>query len=86
MTYQASNLSPISYANGFTMWHYRTPDRMHEIVDHGYFNEAHKMLRPGDFMCVNAGIERSDCEIAIFAVTINRDGAVGVLIMAEALR
>ena len=57
MTYESSNLSAISYANGFTMWHYRTPDWLATVCEDGYFNDAHKMLRGGDFMIVNAGIE-----------------------------
>ena len=26
MAYDASNLSALTYANGFTLWHYRTSD------------------------------------------------------------
>ena len=56
MPYNSSGLSAISYANGFTMWHYRTEDASQELATTGYFDAAHKMLRLGDFMLVNADL------------------------------
>ncbi len=57
MAYSSSSLSAISYANGFTLWHYRTNDLVADIDNAGYFNGASKMLRTGDFILVNAGID-----------------------------
>ena len=57
MAYSSSGLSAISYANGFTLWHYRTNDLVADIDNAGYFNAASKMLRIGDFILVNAGID-----------------------------
>lgn len=56
MAYLPQNLSALSYANGFTLWHYRTSDAAGGLDDLGYFNGAAKMLRVGDFILVNAGI------------------------------
>jgi hypothetical protein len=56
MAYLSQNLSALSYANGFTLWHYRTSDIAANLDDAGYFNGAAKMLRAGDFILVNAGI------------------------------
>lgn len=56
MAFRAQDLSVISYANGFTLFHYRTGDPANEVDDAGYFDEASSMLRVGDFILVNAGI------------------------------
>jgi hypothetical protein len=49
-------LSALAYANGFTLWHYRTSDTMADVSANGYFNPAASMLRVGDFVIANAGI------------------------------
>ena len=54
MAYNAKNLSVLAYANGFTLWHYRTPDAGYELADTGYFNGAAEMLRAGDMIHVVA--------------------------------
>ena len=57
MAYDASNLSALTYANGFTLWHYKTPDTAAVVDTTGYFNEAASMLRVGDFIFANADID-----------------------------
>jgi len=47
------NLSVLAYANGFTLWHYKSEkDRLAEITKLGYFNEAEDMLTKGDIIIV----------------------------------
>jgi len=77
MAYSSSGLSAISYANGFTLWHYRTDDISAEIDNAGYFNMASKMLRPGDFMLVNTGINDAPMH-GIVVVLNNESGVVDV--------
>ena len=55
MAYDSKGLSALSYANGFTLWHYRTGDAPSSVDNQGYFDVASKMLRIGDFIFVNAG-------------------------------
>ena len=55
MAFQTKNLSSLAYANGFTVWHYRTADLAAEVDNAGYFTAAAEMLRAGDFVLVNAG-------------------------------
>jgi hypothetical protein len=74
MAYSSSGLSAISYANGFTLWHYRTKDMIAEVDNVGYFNAATKMLRVGDFMFVNAGID--DLPTHGLVVVLANDGGV----------
>ena len=40
MAYDSNNLSALTYANGFTLWHYKTPDAAAVVDSTGYFNEA----------------------------------------------
>lgn len=77
MAYAASGLSAISYANGFTLWHYRTTDLAAEIDNAGYFNGASKMLRVGDFMFVNSGIGDMPTH-GVVVVLANENGVVDV--------
>lgn len=56
MAFQTKDLSVLGYANGFTLWHYTTPDTGNQIRAAGYFNNAVQMLRVGDFMVANAGV------------------------------
>lgn len=56
MAYNSANLSSLAYANGFTLWHYRSSDAIGDIDASGYFDAASNVLRVGDFVLVNAGI------------------------------
>lgn len=48
-------LSVLSYANGFTLWHYRTNDSQSDIfVKDGYFAPVADMLRVNDAIILNA--------------------------------
>ena len=51
--YQSKDLSVLSYANGFTWWHYTTPDDLIEVLADGYFDNAKSrdglyMVKAGD--------------------------------------
>ena len=84
MAYNPNNLSALCYANGFTVWHYRTPDD-YNVVDwsgSGYFNEAASMLRVGDFMYVNANTGDPARQHATLVVTENKGGIVEVATVA----
>lgn len=51
--YQSKNLSVLSYANGFTLWHYTTEDTDAKVKAAKYFDGAADMLRQGDLITVN---------------------------------
>jgi len=77
MAFQANQLSVIAYANGFTLWHYTTPDLDTAVDSAGYFNAAAEILRAGDMILANtqtAGTPRS----GIFLVNAAALGAVDV--------
>jgi outer membrane protein assembly factor BamB len=82
MAYDATNLSALTYANGFTLWHYKTPDTKENVDTAGYFNDAASMLRVGDFIFANASIGVS-VESGVFIVAANAGGVVDVADLTE---
>ena len=55
MSFDASDLSALTSANGFTLWHYRTTDDRASVLAPGYFAAAATLLLPGDIVIVQAG-------------------------------
>lgn len=53
MAFAARNLSVLSYANGFTLWHYTATDNNTVVTTANYFNAASDMLRKGDLIVAN---------------------------------
>lgn len=56
MAFQNKNLSVIVYANGFTLWQYKTEDTMQELLS-GYFTTVADLMAVGDIIIINAGNE-----------------------------
>jgi hypothetical protein len=54
MPFIATNLTVLSAANGFTLWHYRTTDSRAETEAQGYFTPAAERARVGDIILVQA--------------------------------
>ena len=54
MPFIANNLSALSAANGFTLWHYRTTDGRTDTEAAGYFAPAAERVRVGDIILVQA--------------------------------
>lgn len=65
MAFQSKNLSVIAYANGFTMWHYRTTDKLNELLD-GYFNPVGDLMNKNDMIVLNA----SDMNCIMFVADV----------------
>lgn len=77
MAYLSKNLSVLAYANGFTLWHYTTPDTAATVDTAGYFNAASEMLRIGDMILAN--VETGGAmKGGIFLVKENAAGIVDV--------
>lgn len=77
MTFQASDLSVLAYANNFTLWHYTTADDA--VTGAGYFNKASDMLRVGDLIIANVDTDGTVAADTVFySVTANTGGAVTV--------
>ena len=57
MAYNPDNLGALSYANGFTLWCYTSPDSAESIMMPGYFEMARSMLRRGDVLLISSRID-----------------------------
>ena len=77
MAYLSKNLSVLAYANGFTLWHYTTPDTAATVDTAGYFNSASEMLRVGDMILANVESEGA-MKAGIFLVNANAGGVIDV--------
>lgn len=56
MAYINKDMSVITYANGFTLWHYKThKDSIKDILeDSKYFSVIHTLCNAGDIIIVNS--------------------------------
>lgn len=54
MAFENKNMAVIAYADGFTMWHYKTTDLLIDITKPGYFNDILKISNTGDVVIINA--------------------------------
>jgi hypothetical protein len=77
MAYLSKNLSVLAYANGFTLWHYTTPDAAATVDTAGYFNGASEMLRVGDLILANVDTGGT-IKAGIFFVNANAAGVVDI--------
>lgn len=75
MSFTATDLSVLAYANNFTLWHYTTADT--SVEGAGYFNSAADMVRVNDLMIAN--VDTGDTPTTQFyIVTGNSGGTVTV--------
>jgi len=82
MAFKTKDLSVLAYANGFTLWHYTTPDIATTVDTTGYFNGASDMLRVGDLVLANVATGGT-MQAGIFFVNANAAGVVDVADMTQ---
>ena len=82
MAYKNENLSVLAYANGFTLWHYTTPDAADAVDTDGYFNGAGDMLRTGDMVLANTKTGGT-AKAGLFLVNSASSGSVDVADMLQ---
>ena len=55
MAFAMRNLSVLAYANGFTLWHYKTgKDTLDAVSSGNYLGDASDMLTAGDLIMLTA--------------------------------
>lgn len=54
MPFAIRNLSVLAYAQGFTLWHYKTSGALADIATPGFFDAAGDMLAAGDLVMASA--------------------------------
>ncbi len=58
VAFDANNLTTLTYGGGFTLWHYRTTDRLDEVLSappvsaRSYFASAHEVFGVGDVVFI----------------------------------
>lgn len=72
MSFAARELSVLAYANGFTLWHYRSS--ADDPLAPGYFNSAEELLRAGDQIIVNTGGEWQPGILNLVVTRVNDRG------------
>ena len=56
MAFGIRDLSVLAYANGFTLWHYKSgPDSLARVRQENYFADASDMMASGDLIMVSSG-------------------------------
>lgn len=89
MAYEVRNLSVLAYANGFTLWHYKTKDDLESIIngfrgDENYFG-GDPMVRSGDIIVANVRVDQlGKCGgAATFLVESNNGTSVKIKMMTS---
>jgi hypothetical protein len=76
MPFSSRELSVLAYANGFTLWHYRTSDPAPALLAPGgvYFAAADELLRPGDqiFLSLTGGRQPAGATLVVTEVVPGR--------------
>ena len=63
MSFAVRNLSVLAYANGFTLWHYKSgTDPLARASAKGYFADAADLMAPGDMVMLSGA---DGCEVNI---------------------
>ena len=75
MSFTARELNVLAYANGFTLWHYRTS--ADDLLTPGYFDSAQELLREGDQIIANTAGQTGP-RIVNLVVTRVEENGVGV--------
>lgn len=75
--FKARNLRVLAYVNGFTLWHYITPDVAADVDTLGYFVDARDMLRVGDIIIANTN---RDGKMKTIHRSVALSGSAGVKI------
>ncbi len=76
MSFILRSLSVLAYANGFTLWHYRSGgDALAAVSRSGYFDDATDMMTGGDILLVSAPDGGSVMSVAAEAGTLTAHAA-----------
>lgn len=94
MAFKSRELSVLAYANGFTLWHYRTEDPYADLVDPqigafenaGYFGAACDLLCVGDQITVNLNGGPHPALAQFVVEHVNPGGQVRIAATQESLR
>jgi hypothetical protein len=78
MAFSSRELSVLAYANGFTLWHYRTADPAADLIAPDYFRAADELLRPGDQIVLTLTGAEPTVGAALVVTDVQPSGHVAV--------
>jgi hypothetical protein len=86
MPFDSRELSVLAYANGFTLWHYRTADPATDLTldpadrpaGAPYFAGADELLREGDQIIVNLQGGNRPAMVNLMVTAVEQPGRVAV--------
>ena len=82
MAFDSAELSVLAYANGFTLWHYRTAEPDADLLctgaGQGYFAAANELLRPGDQIIANLPQAGRTIVVNLMVTAVDAAGSVAV--------
>ena len=85
MAFNSRDLSVLAYANGFTLWHYRTADGAEDLTAEPqpgatthYFAGADELLREGDQIVVNLQAGNQPSLVNLLVTQVAPAGRVSV--------
>ena len=71
-----SNLSVLAYANKFTLWHYKTEDKLSTLLEGNYFGAAEAMVEEGDLIIARTSYGTEWADTKFLAISeVRRDSA-----------
>lgn len=73
MALNVKQVSVMAYANGFTIWSYKTKDCRLDIIDKGYFDFCNKIFENGDLIDVIIYDKDENFKDFIQVVVVNVD-------------
>lgn len=76
MAFRIRDLTVLAYANGFTLWTYKTTDSVETMSEAGYWNAAFDNVREGDMFLVTTTEEDGSDFGSIWMVDHRFDGVV----------
>jgi hypothetical protein len=66
MAFTIRDLSVLAYANGFTLWHYKTGiDSLAGVASDDYFSDASDMMATGDMILISGA---NGCRVLCIAL------------------
>lgn len=77
MAFKNQDLSVIAYANGFTLWSYKTTDTMTATKTAGYFDQITSFAREGDMILTVCSSSKSS-NVAILYISKLSSNTVSV--------
>lgn len=83
MSMNSKNLSVLAYANGFTLWHYRTEDSKAAVSVAGYFNPVANIFNVGDVIITSVDIEGNRETVMLTVKSNDVGGAVVVSVLGN---